>query len=202
MRRYEAMPEVKKAELIHGVVYMGSPVRGNMHGAPHTIVMTWVGTYWSATPGTIGYDNSTLCLAEKERPQPDALLMIKQDHGGNARMDEDGYVEGSPEFAAEIAAERSNLELHDKLEAYRDHGIREYLIWRVSDDEVDWFALRRKRYVRLRPDKQGILRSQVFPGLWLNVPALSTLDIHAVLVTLQQGLASPEHAAFVKRLQS
>jgi len=64
--------------------------------------------------------------------------------------------------------------------------VREYLVWRVLEQAVDWFVLRAGQYERLVPDAQGVLRSEVFPGLWL--------------ATVHHGLASPEHAAFVARL--
>ena len=80
--------------------------------------------------------------------------------------------------------------------------LREYLAWRIQDGAVDWFVLRRRQYRPLPARADGILQSEVFPGLWLDPAALVRRNIAAVLAVLQQGLASPEHAAFVARLQA
>src|SRR6185437_5249438 len=103
-RRYEAMPGVKKAELIEGVVYMPSPVRFDQHGSPHADLITWLGVYRAATSGIRVGDNSTIRLDLDNEPQPDALIYIESASGGQSRIDADGYIEGGPELAAEIAA--------------------------------------------------------------------------------------------------
>src|SRR5579872_805301 len=74
-RRYTAMPHLKKAELLRGVVYIPSPVRLKHHGAPHVDLVAWVGTYKLATPGLLAGDNSTVRLGPEDEPQPDVLLM-------------------------------------------------------------------------------------------------------------------------------
>ena len=84
-RRYEAMPEVKKAELIHGVAYMGSPVRFGKHGQPHARLLTWLGTYAALTRGVGLGDNATVRLDADTEPQPDALLRIEPAAGGTSR---------------------------------------------------------------------------------------------------------------------
>jgi Uma2 family endonuclease len=199
-RRYEAMPRLKKAELIEGVVHMPSPVRHRGHGRQHGHLITWLGTYEAATPGTEVGDNSTARLDLGNEPQPDALLLIDPARGGQARLDADGYIEGAPELVAEVAASRASIDLTDKLQAYQRNGAREYIVWRVFDREVDWFVLRPGGYVRLPLDAQGLYRSEVFPGLWLNPAALVAGDLARVLAVVQQGAATPEHAAFVARL--
>jgi Uma2 family endonuclease len=200
-RRYEAMPGLKKAELIEGVVYMPSPVRLEQHGRPHAALIGWLTAYWAATPGVEVGDNATIRLDQDNEPQPDALLMIEPSRGGQARIDADGYVEGAPELVAEVAASRVSIDLNTKLHAYRRNGVREYLVWRVLDQSIDWFILRQGQY-DLLPATAGILRSEAFPGLWLDPAALTNLDLPRALQVLQQGVASPEHAAFVVRLQS
>src|SRR5205814_2060530 len=82
---------------------------------------------------------------------------------------------------------------------YRRNGVGEYLVWRVLDRAIDWFVLRGGQLVPLAPDG-GLLRSEVFPGLWLDPEALVRGDIAAVLAVVRRGLGSPEHAAFVRRL--
>jgi Uma2 family endonuclease len=199
-RRYEAMPDLKKAELIDGEVYVGSPVRYRQHGKPHGQIMTWIGTYSAGTPGVEFGDNSSIRLDLNNEPQPDAFLMIESGRGGRARVGGDDYVEGAPELVAEIAASSVSYDLGKKLHAYRRNGVREYLVWRVQDREIDWFVLREGRYELLAPGPDGVWRSEAFPGLWLDSSALLRDDLAAVLATVQRGLESPEHAAFVAGL--
>src|SRR5262249_29597918 len=100
------------------------------------------------------------------------------------------YVEGAPELAVEVTRSRASYDLHQKLGAYQRNGVREYLVWRTDDGEFDWFALRGGRYELLAPDSDGVLRSEVFPGLWLDVHAALGDDAPAVLRRLDAGLAS------------
>jgi Uma2 family endonuclease len=199
-RRYDAMPDLKKAELINGVVYVAPPVSFDDHGGPHFDVITWLGLYRVATPGVRGGDNATLRLPLANRPQPDGFLFIEPSHGGQVRI-ENRYVVGGPELAAEIAATSENYDLHDKLEVYRRNNVREYVVWRVFDREVDWFVLRGGQYERLPLSPEGFYKSEVFPGLWLDPAALVAGDMLRVAEVLRLGLASPEHADFVARLR-
>jgi Uma2 family endonuclease len=200
-RRYDAQPSLKKAELIEGVVYVSSPVRQNQHGRPHFDLISWLGLYRLATPGVEGGDNSTLRLDSTNVPQPDALLFREQAYGGQARIDEDGYIEGAPDLVAEIAASSASIDLNTKLRVYQRFGVREYVVWRVLDQVVDWFVLRNGQFERLAPSAEGWLKSEVFPGLWLDPEALLQSDMPRLLAVAQQGIASPEHAAFVAELQ-
>jgi Uma2 family endonuclease len=197
-RRYEAMPGLKKAELIEGVVYVPSPVRYTQHGQPNLWADTWLGVYMAATPGVGGAGNTTVRLDLDNEPQPDTLLRIE--HGGSSTVGEDGHVEGPPELIFEVAASSASYDLHDKLRAYRRNGMREYVVWRVLDGAVNWMVLREGAYATLAPDAVGVLKSETFPGLWLQVDALLAGDLATVLATLQTGLASDEHARFVARL--
>lgn len=200
-RRYEAMPNLKKAELIEGVVYVGSPVRVSQHGHPHAMLVGWLVAYQAATPGTQVGDNSTVRLDVDNEPQPDAFLRLLPEYGGQSRTDEEGYVEGAPELIAEVAASSASIDLHAKMHVYRRNGVREYIVWRVLDEELDWFVWREGRYEHLELDPAGIYQSEVFPGLWLDVAALLRSDLRKVLQVLQQGLASEEHRAFLTKLQ-
>lgn len=200
-RRYEARPEIKKAELIEGVVYMPSPVRIKGHGRPHGRIMTWLGTYVVATPGVDLADNTTIRLDLDNEPQPDALLRLEPEVGGRSQISEDDYLEGVPELVVEVAASSASYDLHEKLRAYRRNGVQEHVVWRVYDKQVDWFHLLDGEYVRLTPDADGMIHSRVFPGLRLAVAALLTGDLAAVLAEVQKGIGSPEHSAFVERLQ-
>jgi Uma2 family endonuclease len=200
-RRYHAMPGVKKAELIEGVVIMPSPVRLRAHGMPHADMAAWLGTYEAATPGIIGADNATIRLDLDNEPQPDILLMIDPARGGQARISEDDYVEGAPELVVEIASSSVSFDLHAKLHVYRRNAVGEYVTWRVLDGEIDWRILRGGQYEPMPLDDLGRYRSEAFPGLWLDPSALLRGDLAAVLDALLLGLASPDHAAFTARLQ-
>lgn len=201
-RRYRAMPDVKKAELIDGVVYMPSPVNDNDHGFPHFDLITWLGMYRIFTPGTRGGDNSTLRLElGASMPQPDAYLRIVEEYGGRARVGSDGYVLGAPDLIADVAATSASYDLHEKQSAYQRNAVREYLVWRTQDRALDWFVLRRGTFKPLAADRDGILKSKAFPGLWLDVPALIAEDMMKVYQVVQAGVASADHQEFVAKLQ-
>jgi Uma2 family endonuclease len=200
-RRYEAMPGLKKAELIEGVVYVPYPVNFDKHGGPHFDLIIWLGQYRLATSGVRGGDNSSLRLDLDNEPQPDVFLIVLPSHGGQAQIDADGYLVGAPELVVEVASSSASYDLHDKLDVYRRNGAREYLVWRVIDQAIDWFVLRDGRFQPLALDEAGLYKSEILPGLWLDPAALLRGDLAAVIQILQQGLASPEHAAFVARLQ-
>ncbi|MBS1252352.1 MAG: hypothetical protein MAG451_01391 [Anaerolineales bacterium] len=201
-RRYEAHPEIKKAELIEGVVYVATPVRFEQHGRPHSDVMGWLSVYRAATPGVLVGDNATLRLDEDNEPQPDAMMRLEAALGGRSWISEDDYVEGAPELIVEVAASSAAIDLHTKREAYQRVGGQEYLAVQIYEQRADWFALREGVYERLEPDEAGVLRSEVFPGLWLDAQALLSGELATVLKVLQAGLASPEHAQFVERLRA
>jgi Uma2 family endonuclease len=201
MRRYEAMPRLKKAELIQGVVYVPSPVRHRRHGREHYLLLNWIGKYEEGTPGVEGGDNSTLIMDDENLPQPDCLLFIQPEHGGQVTIDEVGYIHGAPDFVGEVAASSASYDLHDKLQTYANHGVREYLVWRVLDRAFDWFVLREGKYERIEPSADCILRSTIFPGLWLDPATLLRGDLAAASAVVQRGLASAEHAAFTADLQ-
>lgn len=197
-RRYEQMPHVKKAELIEGIVYMASPLRFTQHGEPHALIMGWLFTYWSATPGVKVGDNCTVRLDAENEPQPDALLRITKN--GQSTISQEGYVEGAPELIVEISASTASIDLHDKLKAYRRNQVQEYVVWRVYDGELDWFRLIEGKYIKLKPNEEGIICSEYFPGLWLAEEALIKGDLAKLLASLQQGLNSLGHQNFVKKL--
>jgi Uma2 family endonuclease len=199
-RRYDAMPGLKKAELINGVVYMPPPVSMEEHGGPHFDVITWLGLYRMATPGVRGGDNATLRLPLNNRPQPDAFLIVEPRRGGRVQII-DGYIVGGPELIVEVAATSANYDLTEKLPLYFQNNVGEYVGWRVFDQEIDWFVWRHGQYERLAPSPEGWFKSEVLPGLWLDSAALLRGDMARLAQVAQLGVASPEHAAFVARLQ-
>lgn len=197
-RRYQAMPYLKKAELIEGVVYVASPVRMANHGRLHAQIVGWLMVYSAATPGVDLADNATVRLDIDNEPQPDALLRLEPEVGGKSRISEDDYVEGTPELIVEVATSSASYDLNDKLNAYRRNGVQEYIVWQIYENNLDWFSLKEGNYVNLQPDATGVIRSRTFPGLWLSVTALLQGDSAGVLAVLQQGLQTAEHDLAVK----
>jgi Uma2 family endonuclease len=197
--RYEAMPEHVKAELIGGIVYMASPLKVD-HGTHDREVGTWLNRYKAFTPGTLAIANTTAILGEDSEPQPDSALIVLAECGGQTRVNKKGYLEGSPELIAEIGGSSAGIDLHSKKRDYEKAGVREYIVVVLQDECVVWFTRRNRRFQEIAPGPDGIIRSQVFPGLWLDPAALFRLDTLAIEQVLQLGLASPEHGAFVKKL--
>jgi Uma2 family endonuclease len=200
-RRFDAMPELKKAELIEGIVYMASPVRLRKHGRPHVHVCTWLGTYEALTPGVLAGDNVSIRLDDENMPQPDAMMIIDPARGGQATVTADDYIERGPELVVEVAASTASMDLNTKLRVYRRHNVREYIVWRVLDRALDWFVLREGEYARLAPEADGNYRSAIFAGLWLDPKAMVEADLARVLDVLRRGIADPAHEAFVNRLK-
>jgi Uma2 family endonuclease len=200
LRRYEVMPEIKKAELVNGIVYMASPVRFDQHGEPDALVQMWLSYYVSYTRGVRNAINSTVRLGPDDVLQPDGILRILPEHGGKSRLDAKGYLEGAPELVVEVAASSASIDTREKLGSYRRARVREYLVWRTQDRQVDWWVLDEDEFKEI-PVEEGILRSRVFPGLWLSTEALLAGDGAKVIETVQRGLASPEHGLFIQGLK-
>ncbi|MBE9004515.1 Uma2 family endonuclease [Fortiea sp. LEGE XX443] len=202
-RRYNAMTNLKKAELIEGIVYlMPAALRFRSHGQPHGWIIGWLCTYEAATPVVALGVEPTVRLDLDNEPQPDAVLLIAPEAGGQVKLSADDYIEGAPELIIEIAASSVAIDLHAKKQAYRRNGVKEYIVWQVLDQKLTWFYLEQGEYLELVPDDDGILRSQIFPGLWLAVSQLLAGNMQQVLTVLQAGLQSAEHQAFVDKLTS
>jgi len=198
-RRFDATPGLKYAELIHGVVYM-SPLRDEHHGEPHASIVTWLGYYVTKTPGLKFSSCPSVRLGVEDMPQPDVLLRIPENRGGQSRRTKDGYLEGPPELIAEVSASSTSLDLNEKLELYRDRGVKEYIVWRVLEDSLDWFFLESGRYVPIRPDGGSLFKSRTFPGLWLDARALLSGELARVFEVVDQGVAQSDHASFAAQL--
>ena len=198
-RRYERMPWLNKAELIEGIVYMPPPLRAEKHGEPHNRLGTWLGTYSSETPGVRCFDNSSVRLELDNEPQPDLTLIKSPAKGGQAIISADDYIEGAPELAVEIVGSSYAYDLHQKKSAYRRNGVLEYLAWITDEQRLIWWELREGEYHEIVADADGLLKSRVFAGLWLDTRALLRGDMKAVLATLPRGLDSPEHSKFVAK---
>jgi len=150
LRRFERMPEVKKAEVIEGTVYLGSPV-SRRHAKPDGLIQLWLGTYASRHPDTEALPNATVILDAENTVQPDALLRRLPEHGGRTRENDRGYLTGPPELIVEITASSASIDLRDKLRAYCRNGVPEYLVWRVAERRLDWFCLERRKHTVPKP---------------------------------------------------
>jgi Uma2 family endonuclease len=185
-RRNLASPESMRAELVEGVVYVSSPVSGR-HGQPHGRIVGWLATYQARHPELqVHVDVSVLLDADNE-VQPDAFLLHEEP--GGPRMNAEGYVEGAPQLVVEVAVSSASYDLHDKLRAYRRSGVREYVVWRVQDDAIDWLVLREGAYERVEPDAAGVIESETFPGLRLHVARMLAGDLAGVLAELERPAA-------------
>lgn len=199
-RRYHLMPNCKKAELIEGVVYMPSPARYEGHSRPQSWLAAWLVNYMAATPGTNTADNGTLRPDLENEPQPDCMLFVDPTCGGSIHISKDDYLVGPPEFIAEVSGSTAATDRGPKLRTFQRHGVNEYFIWLTEKQRIEWYSLRGGEYVLLQPGADGVIKSEVFPGLWLDVVALLNGDLMKVFAVQQQGLASAEHLAFVERL--
>jgi Uma2 family endonuclease len=197
-RRYSLYPEDVKVELVGGIVYMASPLRWR-HGTYAIKVGALLNEYSVATPGVEAGAEATAILGEESEPQPDITLRINQESGGQSTLDENQYVIGSSEMFVEIAHSTRAIDMNQKRGDYERAGVLEYVVLCVEEQEIHWFHF--PSGGRIRANREGVFRSKVFPGLWLNGPALLALDYLAMKRTLEQGLASKAHAAFVKRLE-
>jgi Uma2 family endonuclease len=198
-RRYEAMPPETRAELVGGIVYMSSPMTAD-HGESTPDVTIWLGLYRRRTPGVRQADGATLMLGDYGEPQPDALLRIDPEHGGSCYANEENYLTGPPELIVEVAKSSRPIDLGAKRDDYERAGVREYVVVAITTDEIHWHVRRDDKLVRISPDADGIYRSSVFPGLWLDPGALLRGDLDGLIAMLERGLATSEHAAFVARL--
>ncbi|WP_392533046.1 Uma2 family endonuclease [Nostoc sp. C117] len=201
-RRYQAMPRHQKAELIEGVVYLASPLRFESHAEPHGHIITWLGVYEASTPGVRLGIEPRVRLDRDNEPQPDGVLLITPTAKGQSHFSDDDYIEGAPELVIEIAASSVAIDLHDKKKAYCRNGVKEYIIWQIFENKLDWFSLQQGEYVSLEVDANGIIKSQIFPGLWLSISNLLAGNVQQVLAVLQSGLNSPEHQIFVQQLSN
>lgn len=197
LRRWEAMPQLKRAELIEGIVYMQAPT-GIDHAGSGNDVAGWLAAYRARTPGTHVADNATIVLGENS-PQPDHLLRLLPEAGGRTCV-KNNLLLGAPEFIVEVSGSSASYDLHLKLDLYEQQGVDEYVTVLLYEQEIRWHRLEAGKYRLVPADKDGIRCSTAFPGLWLDGEALLKGNLAKVLDVLQQGLDSPEHAAFVERL--
>jgi Uma2 family endonuclease len=195
---YEAMPPGTRAELIDGVVYMASPV-GLKHGEAQVPVIVWLDYYAEQTPGLQVMDNASTILGWKSEPQPGGLLRILPECGGRS-WDEGGFVHGAPELVVEVSKATRYVDLGPKKADYERAGVQEYIVRAIDPDEIFWFAQEQGVLVQRPIGDDGLYRSTVFPGLWLDPVALLKGDRRRLRAVVDLGCATPEHAALVAEL--
>ena len=208
---YEQTPPKFKAELIEGVVHVASPL-SRRHGGPHLKFGMILSVYEDATPGLEACDNTSVYLSDRSEVQPDLFLRVRRDHGGRSRTvsttksgdvtsdDDGGYLTTGPEFVLEIARSSFTVDYHGKRRDYLAGGVREYVVANVVARTLHWFDFTAGTDVPVPVPEDGVLKSKAMPGLWLNGPALFHRRGNEARATLEEGLAAPEHAAFVERL--
>jgi Uma2 family endonuclease len=199
LRRWDAMPKLKRAELIEGIVFMAAAVRIPQHARPHGWLFNVLSNYAMQTGVDFG-DNATVLLDPDNAPQPDGCLFLPQQLGGMAKINAEGYLEGPPDLVAEVAASSASIDLHAKFNVYRRHGVREYIVWRVLEHTVEWFVLQNEIFVP-HVLESGCFRSANFPGLWLDPAALVALDCERLHAALGEGMATPEYRRFREQVQ-
>ena len=198
-RRYEMYPEIKKAELIEGVVIVGSPVH-RQHGRSHFQFGAILGAYVAHTPGLLAGDNESVVLDQDNELQPDLFVGIDATRGGQLVESEFGPLTGVPEFVVEVAVSSAAYDLHSKLNVYRRNGVQEYLVLLAFEREMRFLRLTDGDYVTVGADETGILRSQVLPGFWFRSDWFWEGKLAELLELVQGGIASQEHQAFVDSL--
>jgi Uma2 family endonuclease len=198
--RYQAMPEDCRAELIGGIVYMPSPQK-IPHSKAQQLVVRWLDEYAEVTPGTEALLNNTQILGPDSEPEPDACLFVAPECGGRVYADKDDYLHGAPELIVEVSSSTESIDLHRKKQDYQEAGVGEYVVLALRTQQVFWFLRKRGKYREVPLPADGIFRSRMFPGLWLDAEAMLRCHRPGVLAVLRQGVATPEHAAFVAKLQ-
>ncbi|HET6384914.1 MAG TPA: Uma2 family endonuclease [Armatimonadota bacterium] len=199
-RLYKATQEGFRAELIGGIVHIMSPA-GEEHSGSHGEVSGWLLVFKAASPGVRAHVTPTVILGLSDEPEPDACLRILPSHGGMTRIEE-GCIAGPPELVVEVGVSSAKLDLNRKKSRYEALGVQEYVVVAPTRGQLHWFLLQNGRYETIPSDEDGILRSRIFPGLWLDPAALLTGNTARVLQVLQQGVDSEEHQQWAAKLQA
>ncbi|MBI2761360.1 MAG: Uma2 family endonuclease [Chloroflexi bacterium] len=178
-RRYEARPDIHKAELIAGVVYIGGRVPA-AHGTAHAHLGGWFGVYAAGHRDVEVSIRPSLIISDDSEVQPDVVMFRTIGARTRMRHTPDGYLEGTPDLIAEIAMSDAAYDFYDKKEVYRAAGVPEYIVWDSYNNRLRWFRLRIGAFEVVTPSSGGFVESAIFPGLRLNVPALLADDMAAV----------------------
>jgi len=199
-RRFDATPGLKRAELVEGTVWIPPQMGEVRYGSARMALIGLIGSYCAATPGVSGGAHGHIRLDAVNMPQPDVSVHLGKAYGGQSRIDADGYLEGAPEFVADVVRQRAEWPT-GRVEALRRNGVREFAVWRVDDCLIDWFVVRDGKQERLEMGADGVYRSRVLPGLWVDPVALLTDERARAMAVMRQGIASPEQGEFIERLK-
>jgi len=191
------MPAGIKAELIGGMVHMPSPTR-MPHKRSHGLLAGVLVLYEEATPGTEMAGEGTVILGSGSEPEPDLQLRLLPEYGGRSRVNDEGYLVGPPELLIEVAHSSEAIDLHAKRADYTKAGVLEYLVLLIREGGLRAFDLAANREIEVGAD--GVYRSKMFPGLWIDAAAAVGGDRRRLLSVLRKGIRSSEHKSFVRRL--
>lgn len=198
LRRYGQYPETKKAELVEGVVIVGSPVH-KQHSIPHFRFSTVLGVYCAGTPGILAGDNQSVILDQENELQPDLCVWVSEERRAKSEESEKGPLIGAPDLVVEVAASSASQELHSKLNVYLRSRVREYLVLLAYERETRFFRLVDGEFRAVQPDDAGVFRSQVLPGFRFRSDWFWQGRISELLELAREGLASQEHRDFAAK---
>jgi hypothetical protein len=198
-RRYQLHPDHSKFELIDGIVFMASSL-SRTHAKFHATLSMVLRLYVAKTPGIELLDNATTILGNANEPQPDLSLRVLTEFGGQSKELPSMYVQGAPELVAEISHSSLGVDMHLKRHAYERASVLEYMVLSVEEPKLYWFNFAGN--ASIEPDRRGIASSRAFPGLWIHVDGLISQNDGELLNTLDRGLKSSGHRAFVKKLKA
>ena len=192
------------AERIDGRLVMNAAsVRREGHGRPNSRIVGLLVAYEVETPGVEVGDNSTAQIDDDHDPQPDAYLLVLPEYGGQVEFTESDFIRNAPEMIVEIAGHSLATDLGRKKAIYEADGCREYLVWATDERRFYCFRNGTGGFEEVSGGTHdGVFRSVVFPGLWIDMKALLADDLRAAMTTLRRGLESTEHAAFASELAS
>lgn len=178
---YAQHPNIRRAELIEGVVYVASPVY-LPHADAQMKIITWLGVYQSKMSGVSAAGEMSIELDGENEVQPDAVMWRE----GDLSISDDGrgYAVGSPTLVVEIAASTAAYDLGLKKRVYQRNRVQEYLVIAIYEQEIFWFNLEDGAYQPLQPDSVGVYSSSIFQGLKLNRDAFWSGDLQKLLATL------------------
>lgn len=199
-RRYRPRPDIKKVELLEGVVHLKPATATQQYANHHAILKSWLEMYLVSTPGVRAAHNYRLRLDEQSEPQPDFCVWIEDICGGQTEILPDGFLQGVPELIIEVAPDSTSYELREKYHTYRRAGVQEYLVLQVQGQKSGWFAWSQGEYFPLFPNNKGVLQSQAFAGLWFAAAAFWQGEGTDLKAALRQGLITTQHADFVEQL--
>jgi len=200
LERWERMPALKQAELLEGMVYMASPIRIE-HGYWDRRVSAWLSLFVDRVHGLGAATNTTVDLGERNVPQPDQIAYTKPEFGGRSTVVR-GVFTGVPELAVEVSYSSADIDHTVKKAIYSAASVEEYVVFDLLARKVTWWRLADGSYKKIPRGADGVRRSHVFPGLWLDERAFWIEDNERMFEVAAEGLASPEHAEFRKRLSS